>query len=112
MGPKMLFLSVSTVSVRRVGSAFLLGPSFQHPSEHASTCALFTAEAYEKLGIKVVTFGGNPGEVMDFNGVAGNQVFGWADLDPEIKTTGLKNGPLAPPDLLVSANYRINSRYA
>lgn len=27
--------------------------------ECASTCALFTAVAYEKLGIKVATFGGN-----------------------------------------------------
>ncbi|CAE6396376.1 unnamed protein product [Rhizoctonia solani] len=78
----------------------------------ASTCALFTGVAYEKLGIKIATFGGNPGEAMNFNGMAGNQVMEWADLDSEIKTAGLKNDPLAPPDLLVNANYRVNWRYA
>ncbi|GAB1527507.1 hypothetical protein RhiTH_010682 [Rhizoctonia solani] len=59
--------------------------------ECASTCALFTGVAYERLGIKVATFGGNPGAAMNFNGMAGNQVLEWADLDSEIKTAGLKN---------------------
>ncbi|CAE6477326.1 unnamed protein product [Rhizoctonia solani] len=80
--------------------------------ECASTCALFTGVAYEKLGIKVATFGGNPGAAMNFNGMAGNQVLEWADLDSEIKTAGLKNDPLAPPDLLINSNYRVNWRYA
>jgi hypothetical protein len=31
--------------------------------------------------------------------MAGNQVLEWFDLDSEIKTAGLKNDPLAPPDL-------------
>ncbi|KAF8607363.1 hypothetical protein BDV93DRAFT_553079, partial [Ceratobasidium sp. AG-I] len=56
-----------------------------------STCALFTGVAYERLGIKVITFGGNPGAPMNFNGLAGNQVLEWANLDSEIKTAGLKN---------------------
>ncbi|KAH7339972.1 hypothetical protein B0J17DRAFT_716957 [Rhizoctonia solani] len=80
--------------------------------ECASTCALFTGVAYEKLGIKVATFGGNPGAAMNFNGMAGNQVLEWADLDSEIKTAGLKNDPLAPPDLMINSNYRVNWRYA
>ncbi|KAJ1304929.1 hypothetical protein OPQ81_006062 [Rhizoctonia solani] len=80
--------------------------------ECASTCALFTGVAYEKLGIKVAMFGGNPGAAMNFNGMAGNQVLEWADLDSEIKTAGLKNDSLAPPDLLVNSNYRVNWRYA
>ncbi|KAG8735665.1 hypothetical protein FRC12_017968 [Ceratobasidium sp. 428] len=49
---------------------------------------------------------------MNFNGLAGNQVLEWRDLDSEIKTAGLKNDLLAPPDLLVNANYRVNWRYA
>ncbi|QRV98977.1 peptidase family S41 protein [Ceratobasidium sp. AG-Ba] len=77
-----------------------------------STCALFSGVAYERLGIKVITFGGNPGAPMNFNGLAGNQVLEWANLDSEIKTAGLKNDPLAPPDLLVNGNIRINWRYA
>lgn len=32
-----------------------------------------------------------PGQAMNFNGMAGNQVLEWADLDSEIKTAGLKN---------------------
>ncbi|CAE7110160.1 unnamed protein product [Rhizoctonia solani] len=80
--------------------------------ECASTCALFTGVAYERLGIKVATFGGNPGAAMNFNGMAGNQVLEWADLDSEIKTSGLKNDSLAPPDLLINSNYRVNWRYA
>ncbi|CUA76592.1 hypothetical protein RSOLAG22IIIB_12383 [Rhizoctonia solani] len=78
----------------------------------ASTCALFTGVAYEKLGIKVATFGGNPGEAMNFNGMAGNQVMGWAAFDTEVKTAGLKNDPLAPPDLLTDADYTVNWRIA
>ncbi|EUC56044.1 peptidase S41 family protein [Rhizoctonia solani AG-3 Rhs1AP] len=78
----------------------------------ASTCAMFTGIAYEKLGIKIATFGGNSDAAMNFNGLAGNQVMEWADLDTEIKTAGLKDDPLAPPDLLVNANYRVNWRYA
>ncbi|KDN47593.1 hypothetical protein RSAG8_03383, partial [Rhizoctonia solani AG-8 WAC10335] len=77
-----------------------------------STCSHFSGIAYEKLGIKVITFGGNPGQPMNFNGLAGNQVLEWANLDSEIKTAGLKNDPLAPPDLLVNGNIRINWRYA
>ncbi|QRV84940.1 peptidase family S41 protein [Ceratobasidium sp. AG-Ba] len=42
--------------------------------ECASTCALFTGVAYERLGIKVAMFGGNPGQASNFNGMAGNQV--------------------------------------
>ncbi|QRV98976.1 peptidase family S41 protein [Ceratobasidium sp. AG-Ba] len=80
--------------------------------ECASTCALFTGVAYERLGIRVAMFGGNPGQPSNFNGMAGNQVLEWADLDSEIKTAGLKNDPLAPPDLLVNSNYRVNWRYA
>ncbi|CAE7176849.1 unnamed protein product [Rhizoctonia solani] len=58
----------------------------------------------------VVAF--QPGQPMNFNGLAGNQVLEWANLDSEIKTAGLKNDPLAPPDLLVNGNIRINWRYA
>lgn len=32
-----------------------------------------------------------PGAPMNFNGLAGNQVLEWANLDSEIKTAGLKN---------------------
>ena len=54
---------------------------------------------YEKLNTKVATFGGRPGQHIEFKGMAGNQVLDWSLLDSEIKTAGLKDDPLAPPDL-------------
>lgn len=39
----------------------------------------------------MAVFGGKPGEVMEYKGMAGNQVLEWADLDTEIKSVGLKN---------------------
>ncbi|CCM00764.1 uncharacterized protein FIBRA_02805 [Fibroporia radiculosa] len=44
--------------------------------------------------------------------MAGEQVLEWYDIDSEIKTAGLQNDPLAPPDLLVDADFRHNWRTA
>ncbi|KAF9256020.1 hypothetical protein L218DRAFT_882730 [Marasmius fiardii PR-910] len=78
----------------------------------ASTCAMFSTLMNERLGTKIAVFGGRPGQNIEFKGMAGNQVLEWADLDSEIKTAGVKDDPLAPPDLLVSANFRHNWRTA
>ncbi|EIM87280.1 uncharacterized protein STEHIDRAFT_156264 [Stereum hirsutum FP-91666 SS1] len=78
----------------------------------ASTCSLFSTVMHEKHGTKIAVFGGKPGEDVQFKGMAGNQVLEWADLDTEIKTAQLKDDPLAPPDLIVSANMRHNWRTA
>ncbi|KAF8525560.1 hypothetical protein BU17DRAFT_41653 [Hysterangium stoloniferum] len=78
----------------------------------ASTCAMFTTLMQEKLKIKNVVFGGKPGQQIEYKGMAGNQVLEWADLDSEIKTAGLKNDPLAPPDLIVDGDMRVNWRTA
>ncbi|KAF5384319.1 hypothetical protein D9615_003317 [Tricholomella constricta] len=78
----------------------------------ASTCAMFSTLMNERHNTKIAVFGGKPGEKMEFKGMAGNQVLEWADLDTEIKTAGLKSDPLAPPDLLVSGNFRHNWRTA
>ncbi|RDB23935.1 Peptidase S41 family protein ustP [Hypsizygus marmoreus] len=78
----------------------------------ASTCAMFSTLMNEKHKTKIAVFGGKPGTQMEFKGMAGNQVLEWADLDTEIKTAGVKNDPLAPPDLLVSGNFRHNWRTA
>jgi hypothetical protein len=71
----------------------------------ASSCALFTTLMFEHHDTKIVTFGGHLDQPMEFKGMAGNQVLEWSDLDSEIKTAGLKDDPLAPPDLLVN-NWR------
>ncbi|KAI9513423.1 hypothetical protein F5148DRAFT_1273072 [Russula earlei] len=65
----------------------------------ASTCALFSTLMKERHNTTIAVFGGRPGQSIEFKGVAGNQVLEWTDLDSEIKTAGLKNDPLAPPDL-------------
>ncbi|TDL16110.1 hypothetical protein BD410DRAFT_844665 [Rickenella mellea] len=78
----------------------------------ASTCAMFSTVMNERHGTKFAVFGGKPGENVEFKGMAGNQVLEWADIDTEIKTANLKNDPLAPPDLLVNANFRHNWRTA
>ncbi|KAF9011868.1 hypothetical protein BDQ17DRAFT_793629 [Cyathus striatus] len=78
----------------------------------ASTCAMFSTLMNERHNTKIAIFGGKPSETMQFKGMAGNQVLEWTDLDTEIKTAGVKNDPLAPPDLLVSGNFRHNWRTA
>ncbi|KAF9450034.1 hypothetical protein P691DRAFT_666237 [Macrolepiota fuliginosa MF-IS2] len=78
----------------------------------ASTCAMFSTLMNERHNTTTVVFGGRPGESIQFKGMAGNQVLEWADLDTEIKTAGVKDDPLAPPDLLVSGNFRHNWRTA
>ncbi|KAG6915617.1 hypothetical protein DXG01_010693 [Tephrocybe rancida] len=78
----------------------------------ASTCAMFSTLMNERHSTKIAVFGGKPGENVEFKGMAGNQVLEWVDLDTEIKTAGVKDDPLAPPDLLVSANFRHNWRTA
>ncbi|KAH8102238.1 hypothetical protein BXZ70DRAFT_62790 [Cristinia sonorae] len=78
----------------------------------ASTCAMFSTLMFERHQTKIAIFGGKPGEILQYKGMAGNQVLEWADLDDEIKTAGVKSDPLAPPDLLVSANMRHNWRTA
>ncbi|KAH9834923.1 uncharacterized protein C8Q71DRAFT_132075 [Rhodofomes roseus] len=78
----------------------------------ASTCAQFSTLMYERHNTTIAIFGGKPGETMQFKGMAGEQVLEWYDIDSEIKTAGLQDDPLAPPDLLVNADFRHNWRTA
>ncbi|KAL1948464.1 hypothetical protein VTO73DRAFT_12539 [Trametes versicolor] len=78
----------------------------------ASTCAMFSTLMNERHNTKIALFGGKPGLATQFKGMAGNQVLEWFDIDSEIKTANLKDDPLAPPDLLVSGDFRHNWRIA
>ncbi|KAI0372476.1 hypothetical protein BV20DRAFT_1050796 [Pilatotrama ljubarskyi] len=78
----------------------------------ASTCAMFSTLMNERHNTTIAVFGGKPGLPMQFKGMAGNQVLEWFDIDSEIKTANLKDDPLAPPDLLVSGDFRHNWRIA
>ncbi|KAF8270052.1 hypothetical protein EI94DRAFT_1723726 [Lactarius quietus] len=77
-----------------------------------STCATFTTAMFERHQTKIAVFGGISSLPIEYKGTAGNQVLGWTNLDTEIKTAGLKDDPLSPPDLLVKANMPINWRTA
>jgi hypothetical protein len=81
-------------------------PSTVSNGNCASTCAQFSTLMYEHYKVKIATFGGKPGEPMEYKGMAGNQVLEFADLKSEIKTARLNNSTLAPPDLLVNGNMR------
>jgi hypothetical protein len=52
---------------------------------------MFSTLMNERHNTKIAVFGGKPGEIMEFKGMAGNQVLEWADLDTEIKSVGLKD---------------------
>ncbi|KAI0356925.1 hypothetical protein OH77DRAFT_182654 [Trametes cingulata] len=78
----------------------------------ASTCAMFSTLMNERHNTTIAVFGGKPGLPTQFKGMAGNQVLEWFDIDSEIKTANLKDDPLAPPDLLVSGDFRHNWRIA
>ncbi|KAI0752696.1 hypothetical protein C8Q80DRAFT_1267209 [Daedaleopsis nitida] len=78
----------------------------------ASTCAMFATLMYERHNTTIATFGGKPGLPMQYRGMAGNQVLEWVNIDTEIKIANLKDDPLAPPDLLVNADFRHNWRIA
>ncbi|TBU42204.1 hypothetical protein BD309DRAFT_201633 [Dichomitus squalens] len=78
----------------------------------ASTCAMFSTLMNERHNTTIANFGGKPGSTFQFKGMAGNQVLEWFDIDSEIKTANLKDDPLAPPDLLVNADFRHNWRIA
>ncbi|TFK84989.1 hypothetical protein K466DRAFT_204796 [Polyporus arcularius HHB13444] len=78
----------------------------------ASTCAMFSTLMNERHNTTIAIFGGAPDFPMQFKGMAGNQVLEWFDIDSEIKTANLKDDPLAPPDLLVNADFRHNWRIA
>ncbi|KAJ9122476.1 hypothetical protein QFC22_001903 [Naganishia vaughanmartiniae] len=73
----------------------------------ASTCSAFTTLMQELHGVKIVNFGAAKGA---HSGMIGGEVVEWRGLDSEFKTANLKTHPLAGPELLVNANFRINWR--
>ncbi|CAE7223476.1 unnamed protein product [Rhizoctonia solani] len=66
----------------------------------ASSCSLFTISMRTKYNVKTVVVGGKPGTTQQYCGVVGGQSLNFASIDSDIKTAGLKNDPLAPPDFI------------
>ena len=52
---------------------------------------MFSTLMFERHQTKVAIFGGKPGELLQYKGMAGNQVLEWVDLDDEIKTADVKD---------------------
>ncbi|KAG9080928.1 hypothetical protein FRC06_005995, partial [Ceratobasidium sp. 370] len=69
----------------------------------ASSCSLFSITMATKYKVKTVVVGGKPGTKQQYCGVVGGQSSNLVTMDSEVKTVGLKNDPLAPPDFLTNS---------
>ncbi|KAG8681216.1 hypothetical protein FRC08_015782 [Ceratobasidium sp. 394] len=66
----------------------------------ASSCSLFSIKMATKYKVKTIVVGGRPGTKQEYCGVVGGQSLNLVPMQSELKTVGLKNDPLAPPDFL------------
>ncbi|TCD64095.1 hypothetical protein EIP91_004537 [Steccherinum ochraceum] len=69
----------------------------------ASSCSLFSVTMAKEEGAKMVVVGGKKDVVQQYCGTVGGQSTDFSDMDTEIKTTGLKNNSLAPPDFMTNS---------
>ncbi|KAG8712949.1 hypothetical protein FRC09_019283, partial [Ceratobasidium sp. 395] len=69
----------------------------------ASSCSLFSITMATKYNVKTIVVGGRPGTTQQYCGVVGGQSSNLVTMDSEVKTVGLKNDPLAPPDFLTNS---------
>ncbi|KAG6832420.1 hypothetical protein H0H87_001580 [Tephrocybe sp. NHM501043] len=53
----------------------------------------------KREGVKTVVVGGKNDVPQQYCGTVGGQSIGFSTIDTEIKSTGLKDHGLAPPDL-------------
>ncbi|KAF9479493.1 hypothetical protein BDN70DRAFT_932553 [Pholiota conissans] len=68
----------------------------------ASSCSLFSVTMNKEEGSPTVVLGGKKDVQQQYCGTVGGQSTDFSTIDTEIKSTGLKNNSLAPPDLLVN----------
>ncbi|KAL5481091.1 hypothetical protein ACEPAI_10032 [Sanghuangporus weigelae] len=69
----------------------------------ASSCSLFSVSMNKEEGSKTVVVGGKKDVTQQYCGTVGGQSSDFSTMDTEVKTTGLKNNPLAPPDFLTNS---------
>ncbi|CAE6438316.1 unnamed protein product [Rhizoctonia solani] len=69
----------------------------------ASACSLFSILIRTKYNVKTVVVGGKPGATQQYCGVVGGQSLSFVPLNAELKSLGLKNDSLAPPDFLTNS---------
>ncbi|TDL26162.1 hypothetical protein BD410DRAFT_716722 [Rickenella mellea] len=78
----------------------------------ASSCALFAVTMAKEEGSKSVVFGGKKDVTQQYCGTVGGESSDFGSMDTEVKTTGLKNSSLAPPDLLTNSVQGLTWRLA
>ncbi|KJA25540.1 hypothetical protein HYPSUDRAFT_64718 [Hypholoma sublateritium FD-334 SS-4] len=78
----------------------------------ASSCSLFSIAMSKLEGSKTVVVGGKADVGQKYCGTIGGQSTDFVTIDSEIKTTGLKNHTLAPPDMIVNGVLGITWRLA
>ncbi|KAF9479788.1 hypothetical protein BDN70DRAFT_806502 [Pholiota conissans] len=78
----------------------------------ASSCSLFSIAMAKLEGSKTVAVGGKKDVKQRYCGTIGGQSTDFATIDSEIKTAGLKNHILSPPDLNVNGVLGITWRLA
>jgi len=76
----------------------------------ASSCSLFTIAMTEHYNTRTVVIGGKPNAKQQYCGTVGGQSTNYVTMDTEVKTVGLKNDPLAAPDLLAAVSMGITWR--
>ncbi|KAG6886018.1 hypothetical protein C0993_006134 [Termitomyces sp. T159_Od127] len=69
----------------------------------ASSCSLFSITMSKRDGVRTVVIGGKKGVSQQYCGTVGGQSTGFNTIDTELKSTGLKEHELAPPDFLTNS---------
>ncbi|KAI0717309.1 hypothetical protein C8Q72DRAFT_171611 [Fomitopsis betulina] len=69
----------------------------------ASSCSLFSISMAKREGATTVVVGGKDDIPQQYCGVVGGQSVQFKTIDTEIKSVGLKNHSLAPPDFITNS---------
>ncbi|CUA71803.1 Glucan 1,4-alpha-maltotetraohydrolase [Rhizoctonia solani] len=77
-----------------------------------SSCSLFSILMHVRYQVKTVVVGGKPGTTQQYCGIVGGQSSNYVNITSEVKTYGLANDPLAPPDFLTNSEQGIVFRLA
>ncbi|KAI0714792.1 hypothetical protein C8Q76DRAFT_728141 [Earliella scabrosa] len=76
----------------------------------ASSCSLFSITMQKHEGARTAVYGGNKLLPQQYCGIVGGQSTDFSTIDTEIKSVGLKNHTLAPPDFLTNSRQGITWR--
>lgn len=78
----------------------------------ASSCALFATAMAKHYNVTTVVAGGKQGVPQQYAGRVGGESTDFPTIDTQVKTAGLKQNPLAPPDFINNGVFDITWRLA